>query len=107
MRGVAFVQLATLQPTEYFTIDGAQDVAGALDAADLVQGLMHAVLTSYEPSRCRIQLRRCGASLNRGDHPDGPDGIGILARQSWTFWVDRLSEGGLASRADLREEWNG
>ncbi len=64
MRGFAFVKLPSLAPSVTFLVDRAQDVDGAIHAAELIERLVHAVLAcvraqpvcwrAYEPSRCRI-----------------------------------------------------
>ena len=61
MRGFAFVQLPPLLAAKLAVIDRAEDVEGPLYTADLVQGLVHAVLAGVraEPMQGSRSKRCC------------------------------------------------
>ena len=60
VRGFALIQLAPLLAAELFVVNGAEDVDRPLYAADLVQGLMHAVLAG-------IGTKPVDGRINDGD----------------------------------------
>src|SRR6266566_3814917 len=64
-RGLALVQLAALLPSELLAVDGAQDVDGALHAADLIQGLVRAVLACVRADAGSVREMPFGRRLRR------------------------------------------
>ena len=70
VRGLAFVQLPSLPPAVFLVVDRAQDVDGALHPADLIQGLVHAVLARIRAQPVQDQGRRGRPSLDRRHDAD-------------------------------------
>ena len=70
MRSLAFVQFPSLAASVFLLVDRAQDVDGAIHAAELIERLVHAVLARVRAQPVQDQGRRRRSCLNRRDDAD-------------------------------------